>query len=305
MTYLQPGTGLILDQIRKIPGVNDYLKAMLRQVILGNYSDDVTLGGTAGQVGLGLLGLDLPMDVRDITYDLTHWNSTPGYQKLLAAIGLIPGIGALKYTDEAGALIKSGKRALEGISEDIPQLPSAEELARALAAIEEEAKAGKKLGQAALGNEIYTPELPTVEELVRAFHELGIADELGKAAEKNYGAVGKASIEGAGNIGTTRVGRWMSQAEYKKLLETGTVPESFSGTTHIAYPADISAFGRQAKPGSIYVEFDIPSASIKSTSNGWAKIIGPNSLEGRLALKKGLTLPEMPKATNIKIVGGK
>ena len=131
----------------------------------------------------------------------------------------------------------------------------------------------------------------------------------GKYAAGTGGGEGELSTQnvtkGAGKTSTTRVGRWMSQAEYKKMLESGTVPESFSGTTHVANPADMSAFGKQAKPGSIYVEFDVPSTSIKPTSNGWSKIIGPNSLEGRLALKKGLTLPEMPKASNIKIVGGK
>jgi len=45
----------------------------------------------------------------------------------------------------------------------------------------------------------------------------------------------------------------MSQAEYNKMVETGTVQEKFSGTTHVATPADMSAFGKQAKPGSVYV----------------------------------------------------
>jgi hypothetical protein len=41
-------------------------------MVLGNYTDDATLLGTDGQVGLGLAGLDLPGDIRDLTYDLTH-----------------------------------------------------------------------------------------------------------------------------------------------------------------------------------------------------------------------------------------
>ncbi|SHI25091.1 hypothetical protein SAMN02745823_03900, partial [Sporobacter termitidis DSM 10068] len=151
------------------------------------------------------------------------------------------------------------------------------------------------------GNDAYNAYLKMLDELEAARKSGMTAEEATLLDKYNL----KMYTEGAGNVGTTRVGRWMSQAEYKKLLETGTVPESFSGTTHVANPADISAFGKQAKPGSVYVEFDVPSTSIKPTSNGWSKIIGPNSLEGRLALKKGLALPEMPKATNIKIVGGK
>jgi hypothetical protein len=97
----------------------------------------------------------------------------------------------------------------------------------------------------------------------------------------------------------------MSQAEYDTMVKTGKVPESFTGTTHVASPADINAFGKQAKPGSIYVEFDVPSTSLKPTNEGWSKIVGPNSLEGRLAAKKGQPIPEMPSATNIEVKGSK
>jgi hypothetical protein len=107
------------------------------------------------------------------------------------------------------------------------------------------------------------------------------------------------------NTDTTRVGRWMSKAEYDKMVKTGKVPESFTGTTHVASPADINAFGKQAKPGSIYVEFDVPSSSLKPTNEGWSKIVGPNSLEGRLEAKKGKPIPEMPSITNLKIKGSK
>ena len=104
---------------------------------------------------------------------------------------------------------------------------------------------------------------------------------------------------------TTRVGRWMSQAEYDKMVKTKVVQESYSGTTHVANPASIDAFGKQAKPGQVYVEFDVPTTSLKQTNKGWAKILGPNTLEGRLAAKKGNPIPDMPTATNIKIVGVK
>lgn len=103
---------------------------------------------------------------------------------------------------------------------------------------------------------------------------------------------------GANN--TTRVGRWMSEAEYRAMLNSGRVQESYSGTTHVANPADATAFINQAKPGAYYVEFNVPGASLKVTNEGWAKVIGPNSLEGRLAARKGLPIPEMPPATYIE-----
>ena len=97
------------------------------------------------------------------------------------------------------------------------------------------------------------------------------------------------------------VGRWMGLAEYQEMVDSGKVVQSITGTTHVAYPADVNAFGKQAKNGALYVEFDIPKKSIIPTNEGWAKIVGPNSLEGRLAQRKGLPVPEMPKASNIRV----
>jgi hypothetical protein len=48
------------------------------------------------------------------------------------------------------------------------------------------------------------------------------------------------------------------------------------------------------------VEFDVPSSSLKATQEGWAKILSPSTLEGRLAAQKGLPVPQLPPATNIQ-----
>ncbi len=48
---------------------------------------------------------------------------------------------------------------------------------------------------------------------------------------------------------TTRVGRWMGEAEHAAMTETNMVQESFTGTTHVASPANPFAFQAQAKPG--------------------------------------------------------
>ena len=77
--------------------------------------------------------------------------------------------------------------------------------------------------------------------------------------------------------------------------------ESSTGTTHVAVPADVNAFGQQAQNGAMYVEFDVPEKSVVPTGEGWGKIVRPNSLEGRLAAKKGLPVPEMPAAENINV----
>jgi len=103
-------------------------------------------------------------------------------------------------------------------------------------------------------------------------------------------------------IQLTRVGRWMSCAEYDAMLVSNMVQQSFSGSTHGGRPPDIMAFFRQAKPGSVYIEFDVPSTCLKQTGRGWAKIIGPHSIEGRLAARKAWTVPQMPAAANIRFV---
>lgn len=102
-----------------------------------------------------------------------------------------------------------------------------------------------------------------------------------------------------------RVGRWMSPQEYDMMRATGSVQESHSGTTHVASPADQAAFEAQAAVGSVYVEFDVPRDSVKPTQPGWAKILGPNTLEARLAAAKGQIIPQMPPATNIRHVATK
>ena len=81
---------------------------VMDQVILGNYSDKVTIEGTAAQVTLGLVGLDLPMDVRDTWYDLSKWEWSWGHagQTGLDVIGFLPLAGMLKYGDEVDGIIK-------------------------------------------------------------------------------------------------------------------------------------------------------------------------------------------------------
>ncbi|WP_456300896.1 TreTu family toxin [Fusobacterium necrophorum] len=100
----------------------------------------------------------------------------------------------------------------------------------------------------------------------------------------------------------TRVGRWMSESEYKKMLETGKVQMSDGGITHVTNPADINAF-KAAKKGSIYVEFDVETNVINNGGKKeWGIISGPNSPIDKLNRKKGLPgIEKMPDAFNIEV----
>ena len=85
-----------------------YLQTSLKQIIWGNYTEEVNLGGTLGQIGLGLLGVDVMADLRDIFYDITHFEMSIGHvvQTLVDVFSVLPLVGGLKYTDEAGDVLK-------------------------------------------------------------------------------------------------------------------------------------------------------------------------------------------------------
>ena len=87
--------------------------------VLGNFTDEVTLLGVAGQITLGILDLDLPCDIRDIIADVKNLAETDRVRWNLIGmlafdlIGLIPVIGALKYSDETAESIASGEKILK------------------------------------------------------------------------------------------------------------------------------------------------------------------------------------------------
>lgn len=99
----------------------------------------------------------------------------------------------------------------------------------------------------------------------------------------------------------------MSQGEYDKMISSGKVQMSGDNKVHVANPADINAFGRQAPKGSLYVEFDVPANTISQGGEyGWGIINGPGSLLDRYYKRKGLPrIIEMPDATNILLKGRK
>ena len=121
--------------------------------------------GTAGQVALGLTGLDFAADIRDLVYDFSNWEWTGKHigQTLLDLVGLVPGIGVVKNIDEAAGLVKNviknadleektAKNVLDKVDEFMPALkrsmdsPSiAPLLGNAMKASNEAAGVGKKV----------------------------------------------------------------------------------------------------------------------------------------------------------------
>jgi len=91
------------------------------------------------------------------------------------------------------------------------------------------------------------------------------------------------------------------------MLETGKVQFSQnSKISHVANPADQTAF-KAAKPGSVYVEFDVLTDVLQQGgTDRWGIIIGPNSVYDRLNQQRGLPpIKETPDVANIRLVGRK
>ncbi len=104
----------------------------------------------------------------------------------------------------------------------------------------------------------------------------------------------------------TRVGRWMRPVEHSAMVRTGEVQVGGGATTHVADPPSISAYEKQAKPGSVYVEFDVPETSLRPGGvPGWRQIPSPDHLYGRLAEKRGAPLEYPVPAHNISVEGHK
>ncbi len=55
---------------------DDYLRQSLNQVVLGDYSDDVTALGTGVSLAAGLTGVDIAADIRDFSANIVNWEFT-------------------------------------------------------------------------------------------------------------------------------------------------------------------------------------------------------------------------------------
>ena len=103
--------------------------------------------------------------------------------------------------------------------------------------------------------------------------------------------------EGAGDlisVPKTRVGQWMSKAEYEQFVKTGEIPRANALTN------GMEGYIKQANRGDYYVEFDIDSSLLvpKNEALGWSLIKPKNQMFIKLYQNKGLTLPD-PTGTNI------
>ena len=129
----------------------DYLIRSAECIVLGNFTDEVTVLGVGVQIVLGIFDLDLPCDIRDIIADIKNLAETDRVRwdligmLALDLIGLIPVIGVLKYSDETAESVASGEKILkesQTIYESFADMMSPEDAKRYLDFLENGSREG-------------------------------------------------------------------------------------------------------------------------------------------------------------------
>jgi hypothetical protein len=83
------------------------------QLLLGNFTENVTWLGTGMQALTSIIGIDLPADLRDLVYDIQNWRWTSEHvmQSSIDAIALLPIIGIVKTGSKVEKIvIKEGEK---------------------------------------------------------------------------------------------------------------------------------------------------------------------------------------------------
>lgn len=105
---------------------------------------------------------------------------------------------------------------------------------------------------------------------------------------------------------TVRMGRWMREAEYANMLSTGKIQVGSEGEATYTLLDGPDGFVNQARPGSVYAEFDVKASSawwVTNAALGWATIPAPGSSQAhRWRIVTGQPIDEMPDATDISDV---
>ena len=85
------------------------------------------------------------------------------------------------------------------------------------------------------------------------------------------------------------------------MQSTGRVQTGAGGVHRVAFPADPNAY-KAAPAGDVFATYDVPSCSLKPAgTDAWRQIVGPDSVQGRLAARKDLPLPELPEFENLEV----
>ena len=102
--------------------INEVGPKAIKQIVEGNYyEDDITILGTSGQIICSFFSFDVICDIRDLRYDLTHFEFSKEFALQLGcdSLALLPIVGAIKPLSNVGEVDKLINRAstLKTVSE--------------------------------------------------------------------------------------------------------------------------------------------------------------------------------------------
>lgn len=92
-----------------------YFGIALKQAVLGEFSDEANTVGTAAELGLAFTGLDIAMDLRDLGYDITHFEPTWEWAGdfFIDLVSLLPVVGLWGKSDRFVLLAKHSDKLFE------------------------------------------------------------------------------------------------------------------------------------------------------------------------------------------------
>ena len=125
----------------------DYLIRSAECVVLGNFTDEVTVLGVGVQIVLGIFDLDLPCDIRDIIADVRNLAQADEIKwDMIAMLALdLIGVKVFRYSDETAEAVASGEKLLKEsgtIYESFADMMSPEDAKRYLDFLENGSREG-------------------------------------------------------------------------------------------------------------------------------------------------------------------
>lgn len=104
-----------------------YIVKSGKKLALGDYSEeDVTILSFGGNIVASLAGVDFLFDLRDVSYDITHWGEEEYFAFYLAAdvIALLPVIGVVKYFQHLET-VSDGVKAAADVADSVADVGKA------------------------------------------------------------------------------------------------------------------------------------------------------------------------------------
>lgn len=136
----------------------NYVWKSIVKFVLGEYDENnnITVLSFAANIITGLFDLDLPLDIRDLVYDVQHWGEGDnfGFYFALDCVALLPVIGVVKYfkyaddvadgVKDLGKVIETGSEAEKTIDNINDAVDNSKDLGKAAETAEEAGKTNGK-----------------------------------------------------------------------------------------------------------------------------------------------------------------